>query len=37
MEKIKHKDDTKEGEKEPKKIDFYERYDTYEDWSEPAK
>jgi len=37
MEKIKHKDDTKEGEKEPKKIDFYERYDTYKEWSEPAK
>lgn len=37
MEKIKHKDDTKEGEKEPKKIDFYERYDTYKEWSEPKK
>jgi len=37
MEKIKHKDDTKEGEKEPKKIDFYERYDTYKKWSEPEK
>jgi len=37
MEKIKHKDDTKEGEKEPKKIDFYERYDTYKEWSEPEK
>ena len=37
MDKIKYKDDKKEEEKEPKKIDFYERYDTYEDWSEPEK
>jgi len=37
MDNAKYKDDKKEEEKEPKKIDFYERYDTYEDWSEPEK
>ena len=29
----KHKDDTKEQEKEPKKIAFYERYEKYVEWS----
>ena len=29
----KYKDDTKEQEKEPEKIKFYERYDKYEKWS----
>lgn len=29
----KYKDDTKEQEKEPKKIDFYTRYSKYEQWS----
>ena len=37
MDKIKYKDDNKEVEKEPKKIDFYERYDKYKEWSEPEK
>ena len=35
MDKIKYKDDTKEEEKEPKKIDFYERYGKYKEWSTP--
>ena len=37
LDNAKYKDDTKEERKEPKKIDFYERYGTYEDWSVPAK
>ena len=37
MDNAKYKDDKKEEEKEPKKIDFYERYSTYEDWSLPEK
>ena len=33
LDNAKYKDDTGEQEKEPKKIDFYERYDKYEKWS----
>ena len=29
----KYRDDTKDQEKEPKKIDFYQRYEKYEKWS----
>ena len=32
-----HKDDTRDGEKEPEKIDFYERFEPYEEWSVKAK
>ena len=37
FDNVKYKDDNKEEEKEPKKIDFYERYETYEKWSVPAQ
>lgn len=37
MNNAKYKDDTKEEEKEPEKIDFYERYEQYEKWSVPAE
>lgn len=33
LEDPKHTDDTVEQEKEPKKINFYERFDKYEKWS----
>ena len=36
LDNAKYKDDTKEEKKEPEKIDFYERFETYEDWSVPA-
>ena len=37
FDNVKYSDDNKEESKEPKKIDFYERYSTYEDWSLPEK
>lgn len=37
LDNAKYKDDTKEEKKEPKKIDFYERFEPYMEWSVPAK
>lgn len=37
LDNVKYKDDTKEEKKEPKKIDFYERFEPYMEWSVPAK
>ncbi|MCI5778563.1 MAG: pilus assembly protein [Lentisphaeria bacterium] len=37
MENAKYKDDTKEEGKEPAKIEFYKRFEPYEEWSVPAK
>lgn len=35
LDDIKYKDDTKEESKEPSRIKFYSRYETYESWSTP--
>lgn len=37
LDNAKYTDDSKDGEKEPKKIEFYERYEPYMEWSVPDK
>ena len=37
LDNAKYKDDNKEEKKEPPKIDFYERFGPYEEWSVPSK
>jgi hypothetical protein len=37
LDNVKYNDDTKEEKKEPGKIDFYERFGPYMEWSVPQK